>query len=94
MVPCNSSSLLLQTQKHHCSNGFESSGFEPFIKDGFVIDSDSASPIPVDVMHDTGASTSILLQAVLPLSEKTCFSGDALTRGCEMSRLRAALHNV
>lgn len=45
-------------------------------------------------MQDTGASKSVLLQGVLPLSNESFPGGDALIRGCEMSYLRAPLRTT
>lgn len=50
----------------------------PFISEGFVsLIGDDANLHPVNILRDTGASQSLLLDSILPLSEKTS-SGESV----------------
>ena len=48
-------------------------GFKPFISEGFVCMSQNATPLPVKILRDTGASQTLLLEGVLILSDETSF---------------------
>ena len=51
----------------------------PFISEGFISpNGDSAKFTPMRILRDTGSSQSLLLRDVIPLSEKTFTSSDAL----------------
>ncbi|VDI39745.1 Hypothetical predicted protein [Mytilus galloprovincialis] len=45
--------------------------YKPFMSDGFVSIVDDTILQPIKILQDTGASQSLLLEGVLPLSEKT-----------------------
>jgi len=45
--------------------------YKPFISEGFVsLNGDNVNLRPIRILRDTGASQSLLLDGVLPLSEK------------------------
>ncbi|VDH98014.1 Hypothetical predicted protein, partial [Mytilus galloprovincialis] len=44
--------------------------YKPFMSDGFVSIVDDTTLQPIKILRDTGASQSLLLEGVLPLSEK------------------------
>ena len=69
--------------------------YSPFISEGFVsLTSDDASLQPVKILRDTGASQSLLLQGILPLSEKTSSGTSALLQGVELGFINVPLHCV
>ena len=65
------------------------------MSEGFVsLIGDDASPIPVKILMDTGASQSLLLEGILPLSDRS-FSGDSvLLQGIELGFVSVPLHNI
>ena len=66
-----------------------------FISKAFISpDGDSAKFTPIRILRDTGSSQSLLLQDVIPLSEKTFTGSDALIQGVECDFLNVPLHVV
>ena len=51
--------------------------FMPFISCGFVaMPEDGASPVPIEILRDTGAKQSLIRAGVLPFTKQTyCGSG-------------------
>ena len=44
--------------------------FKPFISQGYIsIDKNHSESVPISILHDTGASQSLLAEGILPLSE-------------------------
>jgi len=59
--------------------------FKPFISEGFVsLSGDSANLRPIRILRDTGASQTLLLDGVLPLSEKISTGASVLIQGVEL----------
>lgn len=53
--------------------------FTPFISEGFIsLPGDSTSLKPIKILRDTGASQSLLLEGVLPLSKNTATGSNIL----------------
>ncbi|VDI24762.1 Hypothetical predicted protein [Mytilus galloprovincialis] len=52
--------------------------YKPFMSDGFVSIVDDTTLQPIKILRDTGASQSLLLEGVLPLSEKTSVGASVL----------------
>ena len=50
--------------------------------------------VPVKILRDTGASQSLMLQNVLPLSNKTSMDVNVLTQGMELNTISVPLHKV
>ncbi|XP_062567274.1 uncharacterized protein LOC134229543 [Saccostrea cucullata] len=66
--------------------------FKPFVFDGLVsVDTDSH---PIRILRDTGASQSLLLEGVLPLSEKTHTGSEVLIQGVELGLVKVPLHVI
>ena len=69
--------------------------YRPFIYDGLVsLVGEESNAKPIRVLRDTGASQSILLEGVLPLSESTYTGGNVLLQGVELGVLSVPLHIV
>ena len=69
--------------------------FGPFLTKGSVSLTDQdGDQVPITILRDTGASQSLMLNTVLPFSEKSFCGSDALLLGVEMNSLRAPLHSV
>ena len=45
--------------------------FKPFVSEGFVSLESSSCQVPIQILRDTGATQSLLLEGVLPLSVST-----------------------
>ena len=70
--------------------------FKPFIHDGYVsLCNDMSDSAPVRILRDTGASQSLLLADVLPVSEKTSTGTNVLIKGVNSSGYTSVpLHNI
>jgi hypothetical protein len=67
----------------------------PFISEGFVsLEGDNATLQPVKILRDTGASQSLLLEGILPLSEKSSAGASVLVQGVELGFVDVPLHVV
>ena len=69
----------------------------PFISEGFVSlsgDSSDQQPIKIKVLRDTGATQSLLLEGVLPLSEQTSTGANVLIQGVECGFISVPLHRI
>ncbi|XP_073809789.1 uncharacterized protein [Danio rerio] len=69
-------------------------GYAPFLHYGTVSISSMSKPVPVRILRDTGASLSIILKGVLPLSEETATGSAVLVRGFEMGVADVPLHKI
>ncbi|XP_062610561.1 uncharacterized protein LOC134272333, partial [Saccostrea cucullata] len=66
--------------------------FKPFVFHGLVsVGTDSH---PIRILRDTGASQSLLLEGVLPLSEKTHTGSEVLIQGVELGLMKVPLHVI
>lgn len=70
-------------------------GYKPFVSDGYVSLCDGSVPQkPIRILRDTGASQSLMLANVLPLSDKTTIGASVLMQGIECGSIEVPLHNV
>ena len=69
--------------------------YKPFILSGVVsLVGDESSSQKVKVLRDTGATQSIMLDGVLPLTENSFTGANVLISGVEMGVLEVPLHEV
>ncbi|XP_063408799.1 uncharacterized protein LOC134692279 [Mytilus trossulus] len=68
--------------------------YKPFMSDGFVAIVDDTNLQPIKILRDTGASLSLLLEGVLPLSEKTSVGASVLLQGVELGCIDVPLHRI
>ncbi|KAK0151874.1 Retrovirus-related Pol polyprotein from transposon 17.6 [Merluccius polli] len=69
--------------------------YRPFILKGLVsLTGKEEDQVPIIILRDTGATQSLLLDNVLPFSDKSSCGSDVLVWGVKMSILRVPLHNV
>ena len=68
--------------------------FKPFVSEGFVSLKGNANLHPIKIMRDTGASQSLLLEGILPLSEETSAGASVLIQGVELGFIKVPLHVV
>lgn len=68
--------------------------FEPFIMKGFIGTEENSELKPVRILRDTGASQSLLLSGILPLSEETSTGTNVLLQGVELGFTEVPLHTI
>ncbi|CAC5364330.1 unnamed protein product [Mytilus coruscus] len=68
--------------------------YKPFMSDGFASIVDNTTPQPIKIIRDTGASQSLLLEGVLPLSEETSVGASVLLQGEELGCIDVPLHRI
>ena len=69
--------------------------YKPFISEGVVsLVGDESSSQKVEIMRDTGATQSLMLDSVLPLTENSFTGANVLISGVEMGVLEVPLHEV
>ncbi|KAJ8022704.1 hypothetical protein HOLleu_37678 [Holothuria leucospilota] len=68
----------------------------PFVSEGFIsLDGNSAHrPIKIKILRDTGATQSLLLDGVLPLSDSTSTGANVLIQGVECGFISVPLHKI
>ncbi|XP_071962573.1 uncharacterized protein [Antedon mediterranea] len=70
-------------------------GYSPFMSDGFVsLIGDDLNLKSVRILRDTGASQSLLLEGILPLSDRSSTWEDVLLQGIELGYFNVPLHNI
>ena len=69
--------------------------YKPFISEGVVsLVGDESSSQNVKILRDTGATQSLMLDSVLPLTEISCTGANVLILRVEMGVLEVFLHEV
>ena len=69
--------------------------YKPFISIGVVsLVGDESCSKKVKILRDTGATQSLMLDGVLPLTENRCTGANVLISGVEMGVLEVPLHEV
>ena len=68
--------------------------FKPFVSEGFVSLESSSSQVPIKILRDTGATQSLLLEGVLPLSVSTSTGESVIAQGIEGGCVNVPLHKV
>ncbi|KAJ8038347.1 hypothetical protein HOLleu_15742 [Holothuria leucospilota] len=68
----------------------------PFVSEGFIsLDGNSAHPpVKIKILRDTGATQSLLLDGVLPLSDSTSTGANVLIQGVECGFISVPLHKT
>ena len=68
--------------------------YKPFLSKGFVKLFGDGNPQPIQILRDTGASQSLILQSVLPFSDSSSTGTSVLIRGVESGVVKVPLHVV
>ena len=68
--------------------------YKPFLSQGFVSVNGSSDVKPVEILRDTGAAQSLLLESVLPLSERTSTDKSVLLQSVELGIIDVPLHRI
>ena len=76
------------------SVNFMEDHYKPFLSQGFVSLSDSSEALPVQILRDTGAAQTLLLEGSLPLSEHTFTDRSVLLQGVELGVIDVPLHKI
>ena len=63
----------------------ESEAYKPFVRVGYISLPGSDNLKPIKILRDTGASQSMILEGVLPLSDETALGSSVLVRGIGMT---------
>ncbi|KAJ8038764.1 hypothetical protein HOLleu_16286 [Holothuria leucospilota] len=68
----------------------------PFVSEGFIsLDGNSAHPpVKIKILRDTGATQSLLLDGILPLSDSTSTGANVLIQGVECGFISVPLHKI
>ncbi|KAJ8039062.1 hypothetical protein HOLleu_16653 [Holothuria leucospilota] len=68
----------------------------PFVSEGFIsLDGNSAHPpVKIKILRDTGATQSLVLDGVLPLSDSTSTGENVLIQGVECGFISVPLHKI
>ena len=67
---------------------------KPFVSEGFVSLESSSSSVPIKILRDTGATQSLLLEGVLPLSVSTSTGESVIAQGIEGGCVNVPLYKV
>lgn len=70
------------------------SEFQPFLMKGFVSLMEGGPKVPVTIIRDTASNQSVILEHVLPFSEKSAVKSDVLVRGFDMQYVGLPLHSI
>ncbi|KAJ8046965.1 hypothetical protein HOLleu_05822 [Holothuria leucospilota] len=90
----NSSEVVVTLRPN--SNDQTKEEYLPFVSEGFIsLDGNSAHPpIKIKILRDTGATQSLLLDGVLPLSDSTSTGANVLIQGVECGFISVPLHKI
>ena len=72
----------------------EKEQFIPFILQGYVSLSENGEKVPVEILRDTGAAQSILVEGILPLEEDTATGNNVQIQGVELGVVSVPLHTI
>ena len=68
--------------------------YGPFVSHGTISLVGSVEERPVTILRDTGASQSLVLESVLPYSDKSATGLNVLLQGVELGTISVPLHKV
>ena len=68
--------------------------YNPFISKGYVSLSKNGDKVPVKILRDTGATQSLLVEDILPLSDSTATDTSVQIQGIELGVMSVPLHVV
>ena len=72
----------------------EKEQFIPFILQGYMSLSENGEKVPVEILWDTGAAQSILVEGILPLKEDTVTGNNVQIQGVELGVVSVPLHTI
>ena len=93
MITAKRDSLPAQSVGKKVNECDHSEGYEPFVRLGYV-SLPGSNKQPVRILRDTGAIQSMMLEGILPLSDKTALGSNALVRGIGMTFIPVPLNKI
>ena len=72
----------------------EKEQFTSFILQGYVSLSENGEKVPIEILRDTGATQSILVEGILPLAEGTATGNNVRIQGIELGVVNVPLHTI
>ena len=89
--PPNTRSAPPVKKSHEISS---STNYHPFVSEGYVSLSAGGETVAVKLLRDTGATQSLLVENVLPLSEQTSVGASVLIQGVGLDVINVPLHQI
>ena len=71
-----------------------STDYHPFVSEGYVSLSENGETVLVKILRDTGATQSLLVDNLLPLSEQTSIGASVLIQGVGLDVISVPLHQI
>ena len=71
-----------------------SKSFAPFVSEGFVSLVGHPAEIPIKILHDTGATQTLILKSILPFSNESFTGNSVLLQGIELGTVQVPPHKV
>ena len=68
--------------------------YHPFVSEGYASLTEGADTVAVKILHDTGATQSLIASDVLPLSDQTSVDASVLIQGVGLEVIRVPLHQI
>ena len=68
--------------------------YNPFVFKGYISLTENGDKVPVKILRDTGATQSLLVEGVLPLSDSTDTGTSVQIQGIELGVMSVPLHVV
>ena len=69
-------------------------GKNPFISEGYVSLMENSEAVPIGILTDTGATQSLLVEGILPLSKETATGTQVLIQGVKLGIISVPLHTI
>ena len=79
---------------YDCEEDFYRDKFKPFITEGFVSFVGDSHLQPIKILRDTGAFQTLILEDILPFSEKSSVGANVLISGVEGGTISVPLHKI
>ena len=70
------------------------SNYHPFGSEGYISLTEGGDTVAVKILHDTGATQSLIASHVLSLSDQTSAGASVLIQGVGMGVIRVPLHHI
>ena len=95
VFPRSGPNMCVSTPSTSRKDGSTSQAFAPFIMSGLVsLPGEPSARVPIQILRDTGASQSFILDNVLPFSDKSYTGSSVIVQGFEMGFVNVPLHEM
>ena len=68
--------------------------YKPYLSEGFCSLNGSNKPVPIQILRDTGASQTLILEGTLPFSEESATGKSALLQVVHLGTFNVPLHQI